>query len=95
MLPPVEEPAHPGIIPPAKLATRRVSAAADESPEPTAEPVPVADVDDEGRNAVNPPVRRARTRGIQEEDSGLRMVDQLGEEEESIIVVMPPAYTAD
>ncbi|KJA14713.1 hypothetical protein HYPSUDRAFT_427726 [Hypholoma sublateritium FD-334 SS-4] len=91
---PIEEPAHPGIIPPSKLAARRVSTALADSPHPTPEPTPVADVDNEGENVENQPSRRARTRGIQEEDSGLRM-EQLEADGESSIVVMPPAYTAD
>ncbi|KJA14712.1 hypothetical protein HYPSUDRAFT_92250 [Hypholoma sublateritium FD-334 SS-4] len=93
LLPPIEEPAHPGIIPPSKLATRRVSAAAADTTDPTPVPTQGADGDNEANNADSPPVRRARMR--QEEDSGLRMVEQLEADEESSVVVMPPAYTAE
>ena len=95
LLPPVEDTTPPGIIPPSKLATRRVSAVAAPPLDPAPVAIAEANVNNEEGNANDLPVRQARIRGIQEEDSGLRMVERLEEEDESIIEIMAPVYTAE
>ena len=85
-LPPV--PVPPGVIPPSKTSTQ-----APDKQDPVQPPTENAQAKEVVDNVRDPPVRVTRTRDIQEEDSGLRLVEQGADGEEEIIRVLPPVYT--
>ncbi|KJA14711.1 hypothetical protein HYPSUDRAFT_427637 [Hypholoma sublateritium FD-334 SS-4] len=86
-------------IPPSKLTAHHESTEAPVPPRPEPEPASVSapEVNDtvEANDADTPaPVGPVEIIGIQEEDSGLRMVENVGAEGERFIHVLPPVYSA-
>lgn len=91
------EPAPPGVIPPSKLTARPTGTSmrvTQEEQDPVLPETDNAQAEEDIVNVQDPPVRVIRTRDIQEEDSGLRLVEQGSDGEEEIIRVLPPVYTA-
>ena len=89
-------PVPPGVIPPSKLMARSTdtSTQAPNEQDPVQRETEDAQTEEAIDSIRDPPVRVTRTRNIQEEDSGLRLVEQGADGEEEIIRVLPPVYTA-